>query len=263
MSKNSTAAYPDLVGRTVVITGANRGIGKHLAESFLRNDCQVICIYRRSKPKLSARVCRSHKPVLLKADVLDLKTISVWADEWNASGKTLDVLVNNAGLFIPKPLLTCDRHDWDETINTNLRASFFLAQLFARHMKKTKTRGVIINAASFAATMASVNYGIYAISKAAIVQMTKCMAAEWAPYGIRVNAFSPGIVKTKMTAHMLKQNEPKVLAAISMNRIGSLAEVSNGVLFLASDASSYIIGQNLNINGGKFIVQDPATPWTN
>ena len=261
MRQKRITKYVDLNGKTVVITGANRGIGKHLAESFLRNGCTVVCVCRRTKPKLALRACRQGKCVILKANVNDLPTLSTWAKEWTSSGKTLDVLINNAGLYTSKPLINCDADDWELTVSTNLKASFFLGQLFARHMKKNKKGGVIINAGSFTSTLGSVNYGLYSITKMAIVQMTRCMAAEWAPYKIRVNAFSPGIVKTRMTAPAIEANKERVLGAISMNRTGKLEEVSNGVLFLASEASSYITGQNLNINGGKFIVQDPDTAW--
>ncbi len=141
----------------VVITGANRGIGKHVAESFLRNKCTVVCVYRRTKPKLSPSACRQGKCVYLKADVNDLPALSVWAKEWTSAGKTLDVLINNAGLYIPKPLINCDADDWEQMVGTNLKAGFFLGQLFARNMKRNKKGGVIISEGSFTATLGTVN----------------------------------------------------------------------------------------------------------
>jgi len=253
--------FPDLKGKTVVVTGANRGIGKAVCEAFMHNGARVVCLYRRTKPVFSAEKRAGATPEFLKADVNDIETIAAWTREFTKAGNKLDVLVNNAGLYIRKPMLECSEQDWAETIDTNLKSMFFISQDFASHLKKGKRGGVIINAASFTATMGSAGYALYSITKAAIAQMTRCMAAEWAPHNIRVNAFSPGITTTRMTEPMLKHNEAAVLAPISMNRVGTLEEVSNGVLFLASGAASYITGQNLNINGGKFTVQNPHAPW--
>ena len=257
----ATQIYLDLKGKTVVVTGANRGIGKAVCQAFMRNGSQVVCVYRKTRPDFSAGACGGPAPLFLQADVRDVETISRWAQEYTEAGNRLDILINNAGVYIPKPLLDCDDRDWCETIHTNLKSMLFISQTFARQMKADKGGGVIINAASFTATMGSAGYALYSISKVAIVEMTRCMAAEWAPYHIRVNAFSPGIARTRMTEPMLKENEAAVLAPIAMNRVGTVEEVSNVVLFLASQVSSYITGQNLNINGGKFIVQNPHAPW--
>ncbi len=265
MKKNTydKVVYHDLEDKTVFITGANRGIGKHLCEAFLRNNCRVICVYRKTKPVFSLGKVTKHEPILLKADINDIEKIASFVDAFTSSGNSCNIIINNAGLYNNIPLMECTQQDWCETIDTNLKSMFFLSQLFARQMKKNRKGGVIINAASFTTTMPSVGYGLYSISKGAIFQMTKCIAAEWAPYNIRANTFSPGIVKTRMTAQAIENHRDEVLGAICMNRTGTFEEINNGVLFLASDASSYITGQNLNINGGKFIVQNPHAAWNN
>lgn len=259
--KERNTVYPDLDGKTVVITGSNRGIGKNLAETFIRNNCQLVCMYRRTAPVFGENIGGNFDPIMLKADVNDIETIAAWVNKFTNDGNELDVLINNAGLYIKKALIDIGVNDWHETMDTNLKSTFFISQMFSKHMKKKGRGGVIINASSFTATIPSANYGLYSISKAAIAHLTRCMAAEWAPYNIRVNAFSPGIVKTRMTSPALNQNECEVLKAISMRRTGTLQEISNVVLFLASEASSYITGQNINVNGGKFAVQNPHSAW--
>jgi NAD(P)-dependent dehydrogenase (short-subunit alcohol dehydrogenase family) len=126
---------------------------------------------------------------------------------------------------------------------------------------KKQSSGVIINAISFGAKIPSANVGFYSASKSALKTLTKCMAAEWAPYGIRVNGFSPGVIPTEMTETTIKKRKVELIHAISMQRLGKIQEVANAVLFLASQSSSYITGIDLEISGGKFLLQDPQTPW--
>ena len=122
-------------------------------------------------------------------------------------------------------------------------------------MKKHR-KGVIINASSFAAFIPSIGSGIYAASKAAVNSLTKSMAAEWAPYGIRVNSYCPGVIATNMTEDLIAKKREKLAESIALSRFGNPEEIAQLVLFLCSDAASYITGANIEITGGKLIVQN-------
>jgi 3-oxoacyl-[acyl-carrier protein] reductase len=246
--------YPDLRGKRIVVTGAGQGIGFALAHAFAESGSHVVAVSRRPVENLDARienlVCDIRTPDPLFRHLTDL-------EERN---QRVDVLINNAALMKRSPLLEATADHISDLFATNVAATLLMSQRFAHHMK-VRGGGVIINAGSYAATLPSIAHGVYAATKAAIVMLTASMAAEWAPYGIRVNAFSPGVVPTQMTAPALARNADKMLDLISLRRTGRLEEVANAVLFLASDASSYITGTNLDVSGGKLVVQDPASAW--
>lgn len=244
--------FNDLQDKQVFITGANRGIGKAIADEFLKVGSKVIALYKETKPELSGKV------IYVKANINDIIKIKKWLSQYEKKNK-IDILINNAGIYPETDLLKVTSKEWDHLMDTNLKSTFFLTQLFAQHMKKNNS-GIIINAGSFASKFPSAYTGLYAASKAAIDILTRTMAAEWAPYNIRVNAYSPGVIKTDMTKPKRIKN-PKMVETISQNRFGDPVEVAKVVIFLASDASSYITGTCLDINGGKFIVQNPETPW--
>ena len=252
--------YTDLTGKTVFITGANRGIGKSIAGKFIKNKCRIIAIYRKNKPDLMPLENNKLKHIFIKTDINEIDYISQWLANYEKENGKIDILINNAGVNIEASLLNTTMEEWDIIMNTNLKATFFLSQLLANHMKKHK-EGIIITATSFAAQIPSAYYGVYAASKSALVSLTKSMAAEWAPYNIRVNSYSPGVIKTKMTQPAINRNKEKMLGEISLNRFGSVEDVANAVLFLSSDVSSYITGIDLHISGGKLIIQDPGDPW--
>ena len=248
--------YSDLKDKYAVITGANSGIGRGLCKAFLENGCRVIAVYREAKPDF----LRQSNLSLLRADIRETEIFSLWLRDLEQEGRKVEILVNNAGVYLDKPLLNCDENDWVHIMDTNLRATFFLAQVFARHMKKN-TSGIIVNASSFAAEIPSTDSGLYAASKAALKSLTKVMAAEWAPYNIRVNSYSPGVISSRMTEPVIEKKGDKLIDAISMRRIGKIEEVASVVLFLASSASSYITGEDINITGGKLITQNPEQAW--
>lgn len=248
--------YLDLKDKYVVITGTNSGIGRGLCKAFLENDCRVIAVYREEKPDF----LKQSNLFFLKADIRETEIFSLWLHDFEREGRKVEILVNNAGVYLDKPLLNCDKNDWAHIIDTNLKATFFLAQAFAKHMKKNSS-GIIINATSFAARIPSTNSGLYAASKAALKSLTKVMAAEWAPYNIRVNSYSPGVISSRMTEPVIARKGDKLIDAISMRRIGKIEEVASVVLFLASSASSYITGEDINITGGKLITQNPEQAW--
>jgi len=179
----------------------------------------------------------------------------MWLRDFESDGGTVDILVNNAGVICYSPLLEVNERDWASIMGTNVKATFFLSQMFAKHMKQN-SGGVIINAHSFAVKIPSALTGLYAASKSALAMLTRTMAGEWAQYGIRVNAYSPGVVETDMTKPAIDRNRDSMLRDISLRHFGQALDVANAVLFLASTTSSYMTGVDLEVSGGKFLLQN-------
>jgi len=252
---NENVIFQDLKRKTVVVTGAGEGIGESIAKAFVAQGSKVILI-SRNELKWAAEI-ECNNITFLKSDIRDIGYLDDWLSKYISAGNCIDILVNNAGMISQKKLMDTAEPEWEEMIGVNSKATFFLTQLFAKHMIVNK-HGNIIFAGSFAASMPSYSYGLYAASKAMIASLSKSFAAELAPYNIRVNSFSPGVIKTKMTEHARKSNEDKMLNDISLFRFGDSSEVANAVLFLASELSSYIHGVDLDVSGGKYIVQNSS-----
>lgn len=239
----------DFSGKTVVVTGASRGIGKAMAEAFINSGASVINISRTNKWKESPNY------TFIKQDVNNIRAISSFIDNLKKEKKRIDIWINNAGVYPQAKLLDVSEKEWDDTFNTNIKSLFFISKSAAQHMKENKG-GIILNATSFAAIMPSINSGIYAATKAAVLSLTKSMAAEWAKYGIRVNSYCPGVINTDMTSELINKKGDKLSESISLSRFGAPSEVAKVILFLCSEDSSYINGANIEITGGKFIVQN-------
>jgi NAD(P)-dependent dehydrogenase (short-subunit alcohol dehydrogenase family) len=249
--------YPDLKGKIAIITGARRGMGRSHALTLARagakvvvadislEDCQkVVDEIKKAKGEALAIKC----DVTKKAEVDEMVRKAV-----EKFGK-IDILVNNAGICQFKPFLELTEEEWDRTLDINLKGYFLCAQAAAKEMVKKKS-GVIVNIASVAmgqVGMGFQNLAHYCASKGGIVAMTETLALELAPYNIRVNAISPGMIETPMIDPI--KSDPKAmeatLAQVPMHRVGKPEEVSDLVLFLASDASSYMTGSTVVIDGG-------------
>ena len=247
----------DLKGKVAIVTGARRGMGKSHAlkladagakvvvSDISQEECQlVVDEIKKNRGEAIAVKC----DVTKKGEVENMVKKAV--DKW---GK-VNILVNNAGICQFKPFLELTEEEWDRTLNINLKGYFLCAQAAAKEMAKQKS-GVIVNIASVAMGQVGIgflNLAHYCASKGGIVAMTEAMALELAPYNIRVNAISPGVIETPMIDPF--KADPKAmeatLAQIPLRRVGKPEEVSNLVLFLASDASSYITGSTVVIDGG-------------
>lgn len=254
------STYPELQNRVAVVTGAGQGLGLALAEAFALEGCRVVGVVRRETEWPATLQGPQFSEV--RCDIRAPEPLFAWLDAWEAAGKKVDILVNNAGTMMRGDLIDADLAGYEQMFDVNTRALFRMSQRFAQHMR-SRNGGSIINMTSYAATLASVSHGLYAASKAAAWSLTRSMAAEWAPYGIRVNAISPGVVPTDMTRPALEKNADRMCDMISLRRVGSPAEVARVATFLASDAASYLTGINLEATGGKLIVQDPAAAWRN
>ncbi|MBT3393568.1 MAG: SDR family oxidoreductase [Waddliaceae bacterium] len=259
--EKKSVIYPDLCDKIVVITGGGQGIGKGLVTSFINQGCAVVVITRSDAPWFDD-INHDNKHAFIKSDIRDTASIASWLEEHEKKGKKIDVLINNAATIVRRPLVDCSEDDWNNIMDVNCKATFFLSQLFAKHMMKNGG-GNIIHAASFAAKMPSMPYSLYSASKSVIASFTRSMSAEWAPHNIRVNSFSPGVIETQMTKPAIDNNGEKMLQDISLQRFGNVDEVAKAVMFLASEASSYITGADIDISGGKFSIQNPHAPWNN
>jgi 2-deoxy-D-gluconate 3-dehydrogenase len=245
----------DLSGKTALVTGAARGLGRQIALDLARAGADVALGLRDpdADAGLVAELATLGGRVLpLPLDVHHLGQATAAVDrtveEWGA----IDILVNNAGGSIVEPALDVTVENFTSVWEFNVRSTFFLAQAAARHMKE-RGSGAIVNMASQAGLVALPGESSYCIAKAAVVHLTRCLAVEWGEYGIRVNAVAPTFIETDGTAPALADPEFRadvVERIAALHRIGVPSEVSGAVVFLASDAASLITGQTLAIDGG-------------
>jgi len=247
----------DLKGKVAIITGARRGMGKSHAKTFAKSGAKVVVadISLEECQQVADEIKKEGgEAIAVKCDVTKKEDIDNMVKAAVGKWGKVDILVNNAGICQFKPFLELTEEEWDRTININLRGYFLCAQACAKEMAKKKS-GVIVNIASVA--MGQVGVGMpalahYCASKGGIVAMTEALALELASFNIRVNAISPGAIDTPMTEAL--KADPKmmeaILARIPLRRMGKPEEVSNLVLFLASDESSYVTGSTVVIDGG-------------
>lgn len=244
----------DFRGKNVVITGASSGIGNSIAEGFLKSGANVVNISKSQQNAKKSANYKNYNYKFVQLDVTDIESVKDWIESYTKNGKRIDIWINNAGVYLQSKLLQVSEEHWDKTFETNLKSLFFISLFAAEHMKKNRN-GVIINASSFAAFMPSIGSGVYAASKAGVASITKSMAAELAPYGIRVNSYCPGVIETDMNKALIRKKK-NLADAIALGRYGAPDEVAQAVLFLCSDGASYLTGANIEITGGKFIVQN-------
>lgn len=242
---NSHRSFEDLADRQVLVTGAGRGLGAAIAEAFAESGARVIAV-ARNRGELEALAQRCDR---LEPWVEDVTTSAF--TERLAELETLDILVNNAGFNRPQPVTEVDSDTLDQMLNLNVRAVFQASQAAARIMV-TQQQGAIINLSSQMGHVGSPNRSVYCMTKHAVEGLTKAMAVELGPCGIRVNAVAPTFIETPLTAPMLADPEFKgfVLDRIPLNRLGAPADVATAVLYLASQASGLITGHSLRVDGG-------------
>jgi 3-oxoacyl-[acyl-carrier protein] reductase len=242
-----------LKGKSAVITGGVRGIGRAIAEEFCRQGADVLLCYR-SNEEAARRTAEELKQYgtrveLMKGDVSD----PAHAEETAKAAKELfgkiDILVNNAGITKDKLLLKMTPSDFDEVVQANLSGSFYFLQAIAPVMIKQRG-GRIINISSIVGVKGNAGQVNYSASKAGIIGMTLSAAKELGKRGITVNAVAPGFIETDMTEILTDEQKKAMLDMISLGRAGKASDVANAVAFLASDAAAYITGQILAIDGG-------------
>ena len=247
----------DLKGKVAIITGARRGMGRSHAITLAKAGAKVVVadISLEDCQKVVEEIKKSGGQALaVKCDVTKKTEIDEMVKKAIEQWGRVDILVNNAGICQFKPFLEITEEEWDRTIDINLKGYFLCAQAAAREMVKQKS-GAIVNIASIAMGQVGVGFPTlshYCASKGGIVAMTETLALELAPFNIRVNAIAPGAIDTPMVE--ATKADPKMmegtLSRIPLHRMGKSEEVSNLVLFLASDASSYMTGSTVVIDGG-------------
>ena len=249
-------SYP-LSGKVAVVTGGRRGIGRAIALALAGAGADIALGDRTvDDGQLEAAAAEVKKlgrrSLAVKADITSKAEVDNFvrkvADELGA----VDILVNNAATNVRAPLLELGEDGWDRVINTDLKGCYLCAQAAGRIMVEQR-RGNIINIASTAALKAAPQMGAYCIAKAGVVMLTKVLAVELGQYNIRVNAVAPYIVKTKFSQPLWSEPEAlkQIEAEIPVGRLAETGDIVGAVLFLAADASSYITGQTIIVDGGS------------
>jgi len=245
-----------LSGKVALITGGSRGIGRATALGFARAGADVVVASRKlpDLEQIAAEIKKlGKKSIAVEAHIGKLEAIQPLVDIVKAEFGKIDILVNNAGTSPALcPAIDADYRLWDSIINLNLKGLFFISQAVARVMRE-HGGGRIINVASMDAFKPEPKLGIYAISKAAVVMATQVMAVEWAEYNIRVNCIAPGNVHTRLGDSRFSSipgYEEYMLNKTPLGRIAEPDEMIGAMIYLASDASGFVTGETLNVNGG-------------
>jgi len=243
----------DITGRTALVTGASQGLGQRFAQVLAAHGAKV-CLAARNLEKLNSVVAaiESTGGTAMAAciDVLDRCSIDSALTSIQDQYGAIDILVNNAGIAVTKPVLEQTEADWDAVVGTNLKGAWLVAQAVARQMSE-KDGGSIINIASMLGYATVAQLTPYAASKGGLIQMTRNMALELARKRIRVNAIAPGYIGTELTHEFFSTpSGKKVIERIPQHRLGDTADLDGPLLLLASDASRYMTGSVVLVDGG-------------
>ncbi len=246
----------DFNGKVVLVTGASRGIGRAIALAFGASGAEVILVSRKQdaleklRGEIEAGGGRAHAVAANMGRMEDVRSL---VEKAFALRGHIDVLVNNAAtnpVFFP--LVSIEERAWDKIMDVNLKGPFFFTVEVAKKMIDRKS-GVVVNVASTAGMRSWVGLGVYGISKAGLMQMTRQMAREWAEAGVRVNAVAPGLVDTDFSRVLIDTDimRDEALKTAAIKRPATVDEITHAVLFLASDGARFITGQTLVIDGGS------------
>jgi len=244
-----------LENKVSIVTGGGQGIGKAVSLALARegSDVLVADLVVETANEVSEEIrMRGRRSLSLKMDVSNGNQVKEMVKTALATFGRIDVLVNVAGIFIKSPIEEVSEQDWDRVIAVNLKGTFLCSQAVGKEMIK-QGGGSIVNLASVAAHTPQIYSGAYSPSKAGVLLLTKIMAVEWAKHNIRVNAVSPGPIRTPMTDSIYNTEKLRKGRArsIPLNRFGDPEEVAKAIVFLASDEASYITGHALAIDGGS------------
>jgi NAD(P)-dependent dehydrogenase (short-subunit alcohol dehydrogenase family) len=248
----------DLTGRVAVVTGGSRGLGREMAEGLAEAGCSLMLCARREEwltPTVTELRSRGFAVDGMVCDVSQAGDVDRVVERTVARFGTLDILVNNAGVTWASEPQAMPLDKWQKVVDINLTGAFLFAQAAGREMLKREW-GRIINVASIAGLHASVNgphYAGYAATKAGLMGLTRELAASWGRNGIRVNAIAPGFFHSRLADAAIALTEPSIKASSPIPRVGDAGELKGVCVFLAADASNYITGQTIVVDGGRTI----------
>ena len=246
-----------MAGKTCLITGASSGLGRHFALT-LAEAGGVVVVAARRRDKLADVVeeitSAGGKAVAVSMDVSDDNSVTEAFDQAEAEVGLVDVVINNAGIVSRSNSLDLTSDEWDRVMNTNLRAVWRVSQETAKRLIAAGKPGNIINTASILGFRVMPSNLTYTVSKAGVVQMTRALALEWARHNIRVNAIAPGYVETDLNRDMLQSARgQELIKRIPQRRTGEMDEIAAPLLLLASDASSFMTGETITVDGGHLV----------
>ncbi|PLS16645.1 beta-ketoacyl-ACP reductase [Bacillus sp. M6-12] len=242
-----------LQGKTALVTGASRGIGREIALELARLGANVAVNYAGSEAKASEVAdeikAMGRESFIVQSDVSNAESVTAMVKAVIERFGTLDILVNNAGITRDNLLMRMKEEEWDDVINTNLKGVFLCTKAVTRQMMKQKS-GRIINISSIVGVSGNPGQANYVAAKAGVIGLTKTAAKELASRGITVNAVAPGFITTDMTDKLTAEVKEVMLKQIPLARFGDPKDIARTVAFLASEGGSYMTGQTLHVDGG-------------
>jgi 3-oxoacyl-[acyl-carrier protein] reductase len=249
----------DLNGKVALVTGSSSGIGRAAAEALAANGARVAINFHHNEAGAEAARAKivgdGGKAIIVQADVTNSSQVQSLVEQAVSEFGPIDILVNNAGSLIERlKILELTEERWDEVIDLNLKSAFLCSKAVAASMMERKT-GAIINVSSIAGRNGGALGSIhYSAAKGGVITFTKGLAKELAPFNVRVNAISPGVIDTPYHKQFSSPEMMKTYAGmIPLGRVGTPAEVGSVICFLASDAAGYLAGETIEINGGMFM----------
>lgn len=242
-----------LAGKVTLVTGGHQGIGRAVAGALAEEGSDVVLLDVQDASEVAAQIAQEHgvRAAAVRCDVTDAVQVADAIAQAAGTMGTLDLLFNNAGIGLHKAALDCEPRDFTTILDVNLTGAFLVAQAFARYLVANGKRGNIVNTASMSGTIVNTpqQQAAYNASKAALVHLTKSLAVEWAPLGIRVNSISPGYIETELIGDVRADWRELWTQMIPFKRMGRPEELAGAVIYLLSEASSYTSGADLIIDG--------------
>ncbi|MFB3926269.1 MAG: SDR family NAD(P)-dependent oxidoreductase [Syntrophales bacterium] len=243
----------DLSGKVALVTGGSKGLGKATVVALSEAGADTVVVSRHlseSEAVVSEAECLGRKSIAVEADVQDQSSVTAMVEKAIGHFGKIDILVNNAGVNWLKPVLEFTVDDWKSMLSVNLIGCYLCAQAVGKYMIKQKT-GNIINIASMLETVVLPKRSLYAATKAAVVQLTKYLAVELAEHGIRSNAICPGPIETPLLRGLMKEGKGyEFIQRIPIQRLGRAQEIGGTVVYLASEASAWVTGTTIYVDGG-------------
>ncbi|MCP4364927.1 MAG: glucose 1-dehydrogenase [Planctomycetes bacterium] len=248
----------ELRGQVALVTGASKGLGRSMSMALAEAGADIVMVARGPVKLAEAEkevADMGVRTLAIAADVTVAEDVEKMVGQALAKFGKIDILVNNVGTFVGKPIVESTTEEWLDMINTNLTTTYLCCRAVGKHMID-RQRGKVVNMAAAIGALGARNASAYCASKGGVIQLTRALAVEWAKHGITVNAIAPGTMETEITKKMLE--DPKVRKALEgkvpMKRIGYPSDLAGAVIFLSASGSDYITGQTMFVDGG-FSVQ--------